>query len=99
MNTTEMIWMNGRLLPWADATTHVMSHALHYGSSVFEGIRTYATSRGTVFYRLEDHVERLLQSSRIYEMQVPFDRDQLIEACNDVVAANGLSSSYVRPLV
>jgi len=93
------IWMNGELLPWADATTHVMSHALHYGSSVFEGIRCYRTDRGPHFLRLDDHIDRLLASARIYRMPVPFDRDQLLDACHQVVAANGYESAYVRPLL
>jgi branched-chain amino acid aminotransferase len=93
------IWKNGRLVPFAEATTHVMSHALHYGSSVFEGIRCYRTERGPRFLRLEDHVDRLLASARIYRMPVPFGRDQLIDACHEVVADNRLESAYVRPLL
>lgn len=95
----EFIWQNGHLVPWAAATTHVMAHALHYGSSVFEGIRCYDTARGPAFFRLEDHVDRLLTSARIYAMTVPFDRATLIDACHQIVAENGLRAAYVRPLV
>lgn len=95
---TEWIWMNGEMLRWEDATVHVMTHALHYGSSVFEGVRAYATSDGPTFFRLDAHMERLFDSAAIYRMPMPFTQDQLAEACHAVVAANGLDAAYVRPL-
>ncbi|MGF1509379.1 MAG: branched-chain amino acid transaminase [Myxococcota bacterium] len=93
------IWFNGKIVPWEDATVHVMTHALHYGSSVFEGIRAYETSSGTALFRLKDHTHRLLGSARIYRMEVCYDADELGAACKAVIEANGLSSAYVRPLV
>lgn len=94
----ELIWHNGHLVRWADATVHVLSHALHYGSSVFEGIRVYDTPDGPCFFRLADHVRRLFDSARIYRMRVPFDADAITRACHDVVGRNGLRSAYVRPI-
>jgi len=98
MNRTNHIWMNGQLVPWESATTHVMSHALHYGSSVFEGIRSYASTRGPVFFRLEDHIDRLLMSAHIYSMPLKHDRDALLAACHEVITKNELDAAYLRPL-
>ncbi len=103
MQYPEWIWHNGVVKPWADATTHVMSHALHYGSSVFEGIRAYATtatdgSRGTAIFRLRDHTRRLFASARIYDMAIPYTQEALDAACREIVARNGLSSAYLRPV-
>ena len=96
---TEFIWFNGRLVPWEKATVHVMSHALHYGSSVFEGVRAYETPRGVAIFRLREHMRRLYDSARIYRMTMPFSAEQLIEACRLVVAANGLTrGAYIRPV-
>jgi branched-chain amino acid aminotransferase len=97
--TGKCIWQNGALVPWAQATTHVLAHALHYGSSVFEGIRVYDTERGSVFFRLDDHLKRLFASARIYRMEVPFDLAAVRAACHRTVASNELRSAYVRPLV
>lgn len=94
----EYIWFNGALMPWQNATVHVMSHALHYGSSVFEGIRAYSTHRGTCIFRLEDHIDRLFDSAKIYRMNIPFTKEQVMQACCDSVAENGLASAYLRPL-
>lgn len=99
IQATELIWKNGRLCPWAEATTHVMTHALHYGSSVFEGIRSYASDQGTVFFRLEEHIERLFHSARIYRMPVEFSPEQILAACHEVVDKNRLSAAYIRPLI
>jgi branched-chain amino acid aminotransferase len=92
------IWHNGRLVPWRDATVHVMSHALHYGSSVFEGIRAYDTPKGSALFRLGAHIRRLFDSARIYRIDIPFEPQVIADACRAVVRANGLSSAYVRPI-
>ena len=96
---TDVIWRNGTLVPWEDATIHVMSHVVHYASSVFEGIRCYETPRGGAVFRLREHMRRLLDSARIYRMPVPFALDELVEAAVQTVAANGLAKCYLRPLV
>lgn len=93
------IWQNGSIKPWAEATTHVMSHALNYGSSVFEGIRSYATPDGSVIFRLTAHLQRLFSSARIYQMDVPYTQEELAAACRELLAANGLAKAYLRPLV
>src|SRR5688572_14054487 len=96
---TDLIWFNGKLVPWEKATVHVLSHALHYGSSVFEGIRAYETPQGVAVFRLREHMRRLLDSAKIYRIPLPFSLEQLIAACRDVVAANGLTrGAYIRPL-
>ena len=92
------IWHNGGIKPWADATTHVMSHALHYGSSVFEGIRSYATPDGQRIFRLNDHLKRLYASAKIYDMPIPYSQAELAQACREVIAANHLQKAYLRPL-
>lgn len=92
------IWHNGGIKPWADATTHVMSHALHYGSSVFEGIRSYATPGGQCIFRLNDHLKRLYASAKIYDMPIPYSLAELAQACREVIAANHLQKAYLRPL-
>jgi branched-chain amino acid aminotransferase len=96
--SAELIWFNGKLIPWADATVHVMSHALHYGSSVFEGIRAYKTHKGTCFFRLDDHIKRLFDSAKVYRMDIPYQYDEVIQACKDAVVKNGLEAAYLRPL-
>ena len=92
------IWHNGAIKPWAEATVHVMAHGLHYGSSVFEGIRSYATPKGQAIFRLTDHLKRLYASARIYDMAMPYDLPTLARACRDVIAANGLEKAYLRPI-
>ena len=92
------IWHNGSIKPWADATTHVMAHALHYGSSVFEGIRSYPTSQGQAIFRLTDHLKRLYNSAKIYDMPIPYSLEQLAQACRDVIRANTLDRAYLRPV-
>ena len=94
----QFIWHNGAIKPWAEATTHVMAHALHYGSSVFEGIRSYPTPNGQAIFRLTDHLKRLYHSAKIYDMPIPFDLAQLSKACRDAIKANGLKRSYLRPV-
>ncbi len=99
MNATKKIWFNGELVPWENATVHVMTHALHYGSSVFEGLRCYNTPKGPAIFRLAPHTRRLFDSSKIYRMELPYTQAQINEACKTVVRENGLKSAYLRPLV
>jgi len=100
LKTTKFIWHEGRLVPWEQATVHVLSHALHYGSSVFEGIRVYETPQGAVGFRLTDHVRRLFHSAKIYRIKVPYTREAITAACRDVVRENGLlRGAYIRPIV
>ena len=94
----ETIWVNGEMTPWAEARIHVMSHALHYGTSMFEGIRIYDTPRGPCGFRLTDHIARLFDSCRMYGFTPPFTPDELVAACHDVVSANDLKSAYIRPI-
>jgi branched-chain amino acid aminotransferase len=95
----EKIWMDGELVPWEDAKIHVLTHALHYGSGVFEGIRAYETKKGAAVFRLEDHVRRLFRSSHIHHIEVPFSPDEITQGIKDTVKANGLQSCYIRPLI
>jgi branched-chain amino acid aminotransferase len=95
---TEKIWMDGELVPWDQAQVHVLTHSLHYGSGVFEGIRTYATADGPAVFRLTDHIERLLDSAKLIMMEIPYSRDELVEASKLVVRESGLDSCYVRPI-
>lgn len=95
---TNQIWHNGHFVPWAEATTHVLAHAIHYGSSIFEGIRAYDTPRGPAVFRLGAHVRRLFDSARIYQIPIPFSPDEIHRACLDVVRVNGLKSAYIRPV-
>lgn len=92
------IWHNGSIKPWAEATVHVMAHGLHYGSSVFEGIRSYATPNGQAIFRLTDHLKRLYASAKIYDMYMPYDVPTLAQACRDVITANKLEKAYLRPI-
>jgi len=92
------IWHDGELVPWRNATTHVLTHSLHYGLAVFEGVRAYKTVDGTAIFRLKEHTERLFNSAHIYMMKIPYSRAVLIEAQREVVRANGLESCYVRPI-
>src|SRR3954463_11355311 len=93
------IWHDGKLVPWRDATTHVLTHSLHYGLAVFEGVRAYKTeSLGTAIFRLKEHTDRLFNSAKIYMMEMPYSKEQLMEAQREVVRANKLESCYLRPL-
>ncbi|MCK6372331.1 MAG: branched chain amino acid aminotransferase, partial [Gammaproteobacteria bacterium] len=85
IKTSEWIWHNGKLVPWADARIHVLTHALHYGSSVFEGIRVYPTHQGAAAFRLQAHTRRLLESARIHRIEVPWSATEINAACRDVV--------------
>ncbi|MFA7268562.1 MAG: branched-chain amino acid transaminase [Sterolibacterium sp.] len=92
------IWYDGKLVPWRDATTHVLTHSLHYGLSVFEGVRAYHTVNGTAIFRLKEHTDRLFNSAHIYRMAMPYDKATLMEAHKEVVRANKLDSAYLRPI-
>jgi len=92
------IWYDGELVPWRDATTHVLTHSLHYGLAVFEGVRAYKTAAGTGIFRLKEHTDRLFNSAKIFMMEIPYSREQLAEAQREVVRANKLESCYLRPL-
>lgn len=92
------IWYDGKLVPWREATTHVLTHSLHYGMSVFEGVRAYKTEIGTAIFRLEDHTNRLFNSAHIFQMAMPYDKDTLNEAHKEVLRANGMDSGYLRPI-
>src|SRR5471030_1428197 len=92
------IWHNGEVKPWAEATTHVMAHALHYGSSVFEGIRSYATPGGQVIFHLSDHIRRLYHSAKIYDMPIPCTLAELAQASREAIRANKFESAYLRPV-
>jgi len=92
------IWMDGELTPWEDAKVHVLTHALHYGSGVFEGIRAYETKKGPGIFRLTEHLRRLFRSAQVYMMELPFSLEELTEATRDTVRANELTSCYIRPL-
>ena len=93
-----MIWFDGKMVPWREANIHVLTHSLHYGLAVFEGIRAYKTDKGTAIFRLPEHMERMANSAHIYQMQLPYSREQLAEACRQVVRENKLESCYVRPI-
>jgi branched-chain amino acid aminotransferase len=92
------IWYDGKLVPWRDATTHVLTHSLHYGLAVFEGLRAYKTVSGTAIFRLKEHTDRLFASAHIYRMPMPYDKATLMEAHKEVVRANQLESCYLRPI-
>src|SRR5207244_9553521 len=92
------IWYDGKLVPWRSATTHVLTHSLHYGLAVFEGVRAYKTAIGTAIFRLKEHTERLLASAHIYMMKIPFTRDRLLQAQLEVVRGNGHEARYIRPI-
>ena len=98
IQSTENIWHNGKLIPWQDAQIHVMSHVVHYGSSVFEGIRCYQTKDGAAIFRLPDHIQRLCDSAKIYRMELAYTPDQLTSACVELVEANKVTPCYIRPI-
>ena len=98
MRYPDWIWHNGTIKPWAEATTHVMAHALHYGSSVFEGIRSYETPNGPAIFRLSDHTKRLFNSAKIYDILIPYTLDELARASREVIKANKLDRAYLRPV-
>jgi branched-chain amino acid aminotransferase len=97
--TTPFLWHNGQIKPWTEATVHVSTHALHYGSSVFEGERVYATPQGPAYFRLAEHTRRLFESARVYEIEIGYSEDEINTACHEVIRANRMKSAYVRPIV
>jgi branched-chain amino acid aminotransferase len=99
LKKTEKIWHNGKLISWDDAHIHVLSHVIHYGSAVFEGIRCYETRQGPAAFRLRDHMQRLVNSGRIYYMDIPFSADDLSAAAAELVRVNHMNSCYLRPVV
>jgi len=94
----EKVWMNGALVDWKDANVHILTHALHYGSGVFEGVRCYETDRGPAVFRLRDHYERMERSAKVFQMEVPYSVDDLIQATFDTIKSNRLNECYIRPL-
>jgi branched-chain amino acid aminotransferase len=99
LGTADLIWMNGEFVAWEDANVHVLTHGLHYGTGVFEGIRAYETERGTAIFRHHDHLDRLHRSAELYHMRVPYSIEELRQATHELIARNGFKSCYVRPLV
>ncbi len=99
MDPTDLIWMNGEFVAWENAKVHVLTHGLHYGTGVFEGVRCYDTVLGPAVFRNAEHIDRLLLSSKLYYMDVPFSAEELRKATTELVARNGLSSCYIRPIV
>jgi branched-chain amino acid aminotransferase len=99
VNTADLIWLNGEFVAWEDAKVHVLTHAMHYGTGVFEGIRAYETERGPAVFRHQDHLDRLENSSKLYYMDLPFSKEQIRGATHDLIARSGFKSCYIRPLV
>jgi branched-chain amino acid aminotransferase len=97
--TADLIWMNGEFVAWEDAKVHVLTHAMHYGTGVFEGERCYDTERGPAVFRHDEHLDRLERSAKLYYMDMPFSREQLREATHELIVRNGFRSCYIRPLV
>lgn len=99
LTKTDKIWMDGALVDWDDARIHVLTHSLHYGCGVFEGIRAYSTSEGPGIFRLTDHIRRLFESAKIFMIDVPFSEQEIIDACKETVRVNNIQECYIRPLV
>jgi branched-chain amino acid aminotransferase len=99
LNESKLIWMDGELVPWNEAKVHVLTHSLHYGLGVFEGIRAYETKTGPAVFRLTPHIKRLFNSAKIYMLDIPFTLEEMIQATKDTVRENGLNSCYIRPIV
>ncbi|HUQ62774.1 MAG TPA: branched-chain amino acid transaminase [Acidimicrobiales bacterium] len=99
LQKVESIWMDGKLVPWDEARVHILTHTLHYGSGVFEGVRAYATSQGPAVFRLTDHIHRLFRSAKVYLIDIPYSPEELIEGVRETIRANGLDACYIRPLV
>jgi branched-chain amino acid aminotransferase len=99
VQTADLIWMNGEFVAWEDAKVHVLTHALHYGTGVFEGERCYDTERGPAIFRHDEHLDRLERSAKLYYMDMPFSREQLREATHELIGRNGFRSCYIRPLI
>lgn len=98
-NRDGVIWYDGKMVPWRDANVHVLTHTLHYGVGVFEGLRAYQTAQGPAIFRLQEHTDRLFNSAHIFMMKIPFDKATLIQAQRDIVKQNNLESGYIRPIV
>lgn len=98
-SSTKYIWFNGSMVNYADAKVHVLSHALHYGTAVFEGIRAYNTPKGPCIFRLDEHITRLLNSAKIYRFPVPYTKEEIMDACCRIITENGMDSGYIRPLI
>ena len=98
ITASEKIWMDGELVDWDQATIHILTHSLHYGSGVFEGIRAYATPRGPAVFRLRDHITRLLGSAKVFLIDIPYSHEELVAATKQTVQVNGLESCYIRPI-
>lgn len=96
---TKYIWFDGKMVPHAEAKVHVLSHALHYGTAVFEGIRAYSTPKGPCIFRLDEHIDRLFNSAKIYRFPVPFTKEEVKDACKKIITENGLEYGYIRPLI
>lgn len=99
MKISPKVWKNGEVIDWDDARIHVMSHVVHYGSSVFEGIRCYETSKGSAVFRLPEHIQRLLNSAKIYRMDTQYSREQICDATVNLIRQSGLESCYIRPVI
>lgn len=98
INAAKFIWYNGKLVPWEKATVHVLAHALHYGSTVFEGVRSYPTANGPIIFRLKDHTRRLFDSAKIYRIDIPYSQDDINAACREIITSNELNKgAYMRP--
>jgi branched-chain amino acid aminotransferase len=97
-NTADYIWFNGEMVPWAEANVHVLTHAMHYGTSVFEGIRCYNTPNGPIVFRHKEHMDRLKNSAKIYRFPIPYSSEELMEICRETIRVNELESAYIRPL-
>ena len=99
LQKVDKIWMDGELVAWDDAKIHVLTHTLHYGCGVFEGIRAYETDDGAAVFRLTDHIVRLFDSAKIFMIDIPFTVEQIVDAVKDTVRANNLPACYIRPIV
>jgi len=99
LSTADLIWMNGEFVAWEDAKVHVLTHGLHYGTGVFEGIRAYETSEGPAIFRHQDHLDRLESSAKLYYMDLPHSKEEMREATHELIGRNGFKSCYIRPLV
>ncbi|MEO0097660.1 MAG: branched-chain amino acid transaminase [candidate division WOR-3 bacterium] len=99
INETKYIWMDGKLVPWQEAKIHILSHVIHYGTGVFEGLRCYKTKKGSAIFRLKEHTERLFNSAKIYRMEIPYSQEEINKAVIETIKANGLEECYIRPIV
>jgi branched-chain amino acid aminotransferase len=98
LQPVDKVWMNGKLVDWGEATVHVLTHALHYGTGVFEGMRCYETASGPAVFRARDHLERMRRSAKIFSMELPYDTEELLHATREVIVSSGLRSCYIRPI-